>query len=276
MKTIICDTNIWYRIGDKGIHPIKKYMGNDIKLCISHLSYLEIISSNSINKNFEAFKWANNAVNKYATVLVANDMEQVLLALNVKFVPVNNLQVVENIQRVCKSILDATKPDELNYEYDNLIHARSNASKHAIEDYQKLADRLNKRKNVTLEKIKSRLVWKLMKEVLRYVVKHNLKIRRRWYHIFCYQKYISTFNLYFTCLANYLYAYIISKRTARGEPMKLKSNDYVDFRNLLYCTKNEKYLTLDKSTDNRIGGMLRRYGASYELECAEKIKNEYK
>ena len=273
---VICDTNIWYRIGDKGIHPIKKHTGSDIKLCISSLSYLEIISSNSINTNFEAVKWANNAVNKYATILVANDIEQVLLALDVQFVPVNNLQVVENIRKVCKSILEATKPDELNYEYYDLINARSCASKNAIKDYQKLADRLNKCKNITLEKIKSRLAWKLMIDVFLYIARHKLKIRRRWYYIFCYQKYLSTFNLYFTCFANFLYAYIISQRTAKKNPMKLKSNDYVDFRNLLYCTNEEKYLTLEKSTGNSIGGILRQYGSRYELEHAEKIKQEYK
>ena len=88
---IICDTNIWYRIGAKGIHQIKQYTGNDVKLCISHLSFFELISSNTINSDFSSFKWANNAINKYAKVLVPNDIEQVLLVLGVQFTPKNNV-----------------------------------------------------------------------------------------------------------------------------------------------------------------------------------------
>ena len=102
---IICDTNIWYRIGAKGIHQIKQYTGNDIKLYISHLSFFELISSNMINTDFEAFKWANYAIDKYAKILVPNDIEQVLLALDVQFIPKGNAYIIANIRKICQTIL---------------------------------------------------------------------------------------------------------------------------------------------------------------------------
>lgn len=271
---IICDTNIWYRIGAKGIHQIKQYTGNDVKLCISHLSFFELISSNTINSDFGSFKWANNAINKYAKVLVPNDIEQVLLVLGVQFTPKNNVCIVENIRNISQTILEARCSADLNYEYENLIKARRNATQNTIKDYSDLVEKLSRKKIFSPEIIKARLIWKLMKEVCLYILKNKLIIKRGWYKLFSYRKYYSTFNLYFTCFSHFLYICVKSKNTS--QQIKIKSNDYVDFRNLLYCVNDRKYLTLEKSTSNRIGGILRKYGADYELENAEQIKQQYK
>lgn len=57
--------------------------------------------------------------------------------------------------------------------------------------------------------------------------------------------------------------------------MKISPNDYVDFRNLLYCTGNKKYLTLEKITGHRIGAMLRKYASSNEYDKADDIRKIY-
>lgn len=271
---IICDTNIWYRIGAKGIHQIKQYTGNDIKLYISHLSFFELISSNMINTDFEAFKWANYAIDKYAKILVPNDIEQVLLALDVQFIPKGNAYIIDNIRKICQTILEARTSADLNYEYEKLIEARRNATQNIIKHYSELVENLGRKNIITPEIIKARLTWSLMREVLFYIVKHRLIIKRGWYRLFNYKKYHSTLDLYLTCFSHFLYTCIKSKNTS--QQIKIKSNDYVDFRNLLYCVNDRKYLTLEKSTSNRIGGILRKYGADYELENAEQIKQQYK
>lgn len=54
---------------------------------------------------------------------------------------------------------------------------------------------------------------------------------------------------------------------------KIKANDYVDFRNLLYCTDGCHYLTFEKNTKMGVAKMLKIYAPQFVVEHMEDIRN---
>lgn len=71
MDKIICDTNVWYQLGKQGIHKIAPLLQEDT-LCITQLSYLELISTENIYSHFDMVKNANIAIQKHGRFLVEN------------------------------------------------------------------------------------------------------------------------------------------------------------------------------------------------------------
>jgi hypothetical protein len=64
MRTkVICDLNVWYRLGQKGLSLTSELIKYDLYL--SNLSLVELISSENLTANFSLVQKAFFAISKY-------------------------------------------------------------------------------------------------------------------------------------------------------------------------------------------------------------------
>ncbi len=273
MKTeeyVICDTNVWYRLGEPGMYSkIEGYLEGR-KLLITQLSYFELMTSRKLINNFEAVKFANNAINKYATVSLKNDIEQVLLELNVPFYKSEAVYVKNVINEINSSVIGVADFDSIKINLKQEISRREEKTEKIASEYQNKIECWRKKKNISKKHIRKCVVMQLKKDVMLYLFRHRMLSFPAIAKVLCKNSISVVFDLYVTCFTEFLWNLVQSNGSNK---MVFKPNDYVDFRNLLFCTHDSKYLTLENATSQKIGGMLHRYGGKYELENAEEIKN---
>ena len=268
MSKVICDTNVWYQLGKQGIHKIVPLLQEDT-LYITQLSYFELISTENIYSHFDIVKAANIALQKHGHFLVENDMQHVLNALGIGFVECKGIDCREIICEVCQEITNAQSIKDLKYNYQEVSIGRQRTTHNIAEQLNKFII-ANKKKHLTEDTFRHYVAFCLRRDTIAYIFRHRVILRHHPFRILSLKVYKETFSLYINVFAGFLYTvYGFQKKK---EPMKVQPNDYIDFRNLIYCTGSYKYLTLERTSGNRIGGMLRKYGQSYVHKHSNTIR----
>lgn len=112
---VICDTNIWYRLGDGRIKPSE--FGEN-QLVVTGVTVEELCTSEMIFSDSESFKSAIRAINKYATQFIEYDpIEYILSQISSDFKP-NRLPYIEMMASL-QSYLK-TEPDNNEKKNDEL------------------------------------------------------------------------------------------------------------------------------------------------------------
>lgn len=257
-QKLICDINVWYRIGAKGFDVVSKELEN-CELHITNISIIELMSSAKLKSDFENVKSAFNAINKYCTkILSQNVVQQILNVQQMKYTDNSALIQKENINKLIESFLKADSIGDLDFDYSKMIETRKNETDEWAANANEMIKQLRKEK-LTLDELKIITPNFLLNHVARYIERNNIQIELKKYDF-------SDFDLFVECYSLFIHD-IIGKK---GK--KIKQNDYVDFMNLLYCVDDFKYLTLEGG--NGVAGMIKRssVGDKYTLSNEDAIK----
>lgn len=265
---IICDTNVWYQLGRHGISGIKQFLP-DSKLLITQLTYFELITTHNIDSNFNIVKDANIAIQKHGTFIIANDIQHVLRVFETQFIEYRGVDCKEIMLNINREIINADSSINLQYNYDEVSVGRREAAKRIAEQINNfIVDNLKKK--MTEDTFRHFVAYCLRRDTLLYLCRHRVVLKHHLFRVLSLNAYKKYFPLYINAFAGFLFT-VYNKRKKKI-PMKVSENDYIDFRNLIYCTGECKYLTLESTSGNRIGGMLKKHGNSYVYEHTEKIR----
>lgn len=254
-KKLICDNNFWYRVSKKGLADIN-FLIKNYELHITHLSIVELISSNNIESNFDIVKDVFIAISKYAKIISQNDAQQLLIAQGIDFTESNILQQQVNIKKIVDLFVSATSTSDLGFNYRKMIDLRKEETGKWAENVNSMVQS-NRDKNISDDDLKKFSMQILEYHLYTYIQKNDVKLTSKNFDFSIFELFNESFTLYFKDL-------LIKK------DKKAKPNDYVDFMNLVYCTDNYKYLTLEKLKGNRIAKMIVKSSVGYKYLIPEQ------
>jgi len=265
---VICDTNVWYNLSNSGYNKYKTLLAN-YQLCTTDLSFFELISSPALQYDFQKIKKILKVMEEASAVIIgATDILHILLKLGVN-IEAKDLPTKDDFQTFYTKFVNAQSEKELPFNYKKIINKRKRYSNKIAFMYTCLTF-IWSLSNKSIEYIQDYLRSSLKKQMDKYVRFHNLKITGGPNAGELQKKFEKVTSLYVTCFSHFLYE--VEKSYFRKNRIKIKGNDYIDFRNLLYCAEKDKYLTFERSTSKKIGGMLHLYGHSYELDCTDQLR----
>lgn len=246
---IICDTNVWYNLSGDGYFAYGDIL-NKYQLVLTNLSLVELISTAKITNKEEDFskvKDAFIAISKHAIFRSDNDIEHIMNTLKIRFIDEGHPNIEGIYNELLKVFIDAKSCNDLSYDYEVVIQQRKESCQTYVDTLNQQIEywRNEKKTNpITLEEIRECLIWMMKKEICEYIEKHKIKIENIPFDVNQVDKVISeSFDVYLTAFSNHIYkVYNIGS--------KIKNNDYVDFRNLVYCHDDLKYLTFDTTVYN--------------------------
>lgn len=269
---VVCDTNVWYSISKDGYSKFGDILSK-YQLVLTNLSLVELVSTAKIEKNeatFQNVKDAFAAIHKYALFRADNDVEHVMNVLKIEFIDEEHCDIKDVYENILKDFLSAKSCDDLTYDYAKQISLRTAAcdvyTKHInlqIEEWRK-----SKKQNpIAVEEIRSCLIWLMKKDIYEYLSRHKITIRKIPFTTDQVDDIISTaFDLYLTAFSNFIF----EKYKQHGS--YIKPNDYVDFRNLIYCHDNLKYLTFEKNKGQCVGNMIETHCKSWLINEIEELR----
>lgn len=265
---IICDTNVWYQLGKHGISSIKEFMC-DSKLLVSQLTFFELITTHNIVSNFDIVKYANIAIQKHGTFIVENDIQHILNVFETQFIEYRGIDCKEIMLNINMEIINAASSIDLQYNYNEVSEGRREAAKRITKQINNfIVD--NQKKRITEDTFRHFVASCLRRDTLWYIWRHKVILKRHWFRVVSLNAYKRFFPLYINAFSDFLFAIYVKRK--KNTPMKMSENDYIDFRNLIYCTGEYKYLTLESTKGNRVGSMLKKHGNSFVYKHTESIR----
>jgi hypothetical protein len=259
---VICDINVWYRLGQVGIGSTPELLNYDMYL--SNLSLVELISSENLIKNFELVQRAFFAISKYSQgILSQNDAQLLILANKPDYIDELSVVQRDSIINILEIFLKAKNINEIDYEYKQIIINRDAEVKNWLSSVTDFIGELRTKSIKDLEVINQYVSDILINHMKEYL---NRNSPQTIIGDLDFKK----FELFIDCFSLYLLDFV-QKSTKRFD-----KNDYIDFMNLLYCTDDFKYLTLETEKKNRLGKMLElsQYSKKYLLPDYQVIKNK--
>ncbi len=254
-KKLICDINFWYRVGKKGLADIN-YLIENYELHITNLSIVELISSNNIESDFDIVKDTFIAISKYAKIMSQNDVQQLLITQGIDFTENKILQQQYNIKKVVELFLTATSTSELGFDYSKMIELRKEETKKWAEKVNRMVQS-SRDNNISDDDLKKFSIQILEHHINTYIEKNDIKLKSQDLDFSSFELFNESFALYFKDLLN-------------KDNKKAKPNDYVDFMNLVYCTSDYNYLTLERLKGNRIAKMINDSSVGYKYVISEQ------
>jgi hypothetical protein len=252
MKKIICDTNIWYKLGDgsiekpKGVKLVATWI-NIIEICFSHINIKASLNTNSVYK-------AAKAIKEYSDHIIKEDF---LMYSTNKLKPIDKKDTYP-IEQILDSFIDNKSiieddnnyiENKSHYEYfmkykddfaNNLNNQKKKLRKEIIGDNKSKSEF----KKSTDEGIKKHAHY-LITDIDNYI-RENFDLKTSFnrankdkdYHD-TIKNTINLFELYVTVKNEFIKKWLLQSN------MKIESNDIFDLANLLYVNSNEYYWTLE-------------------------------
>ena len=269
-QKVICDTNICYAFNQLGYDKFALYF-NGCQLYMTSLTFYELLSSSLIKKNFKEFQNILSTLSKsHVHILAEDDILHILINLPVD-VYSKEVQISKDVwQDFYKKIISAKSISHLPYHAKRMIYSRK-----LYATYYALCERICARiwayRHVNYDHIRHVVIMRLKKEMEKYIKRHHIKVDNQSTMSELEHAFERITRLYVDCYSHFLYE--VTKSYSSRNPIKIKSNDIIDFRNLLYCGGNDKYLTLERGgMSKKIGGMLHLYGANHEMSNINNIR----
>lgn len=238
---IICDTNIWYRLGDGRIDPESVL---EHELAVTGVNLEELCSSDVIYSNPIAFKRTCQAINKYAKHwLLENPLDSILIELVPYYSPSRHqyVQMQETLDLVLKTDLEVLVKDR----------AKVCRLKENITEYNKTKNRFITRMNLILPEIRRKVKENYGKRTFR-KKDHNIEIFNMLKDILenrTGRKIMSIISWDLFELLVYGWAVYFKEKSL--DQSKFKPNDYEDLMNLGYVRPGMKYWTKDEKEPYR-------------------------
>jgi len=185
-----------------------------------------------------------------------NDAQQLLIAQDIDFTENNILQQQDNIKKVVDLFLSATSTSDLEFDYNKMIELRKEETEKWSEKVNSMIQS-NRDKNISDVDLKKFSMQILEHHINTYIERNDVKLKLQNFDFSIFELFNESFALYFKDLLN-------------KEDKKAKPNDYVDFMNLVYCTTEYKYLTLEKLKGNRIVKMINTSSVGYKYIIPEE------
>ncbi len=236
---VICDSNVWYRLGAKGPADTNSEL-KDCDLYMTSLTIQELASTEHINSDFDLIKHCFYAVTKHSyRVLSQNDAQQILLANDTNYRDHACLPQQKAISGIVKDFVDADTKDKLSYIYNDMITEKKQVVSNWVQKMETLVEWMRTQHN----KLKRDISFDSIVEdgFIREHIKDYLERNNPDYQL-------NHFNtdklvLFKEALKKYLESFLSEKNK------KVHENDYIDYMNLLYCIDDFKYLTCDKKVN---------------------------
>lgn len=243
-QKVICDANVWYQLAEKGFEAAPEL--KNYQLCITNLTIFEIISSETIIENFNLTKKIIILIKENAEIIPENDIQQVILSQLSGYSDELIERQENTIDRLFNTFSNAKSIKDIDFNYEKQIKLRESET----EEWSKRV--LNVLKANDLSPAESYL----KAGVSEYLNKYRPDIVLEDCDF-------SKFELFIDCFSRYLKHKQINKTNKKPENLITK-NDYIDFRNLLYCTEEYKYLTFEVPK----GSGKKSYNIAYMLETS--------
>jgi len=232
---VICDSNVWYRLGAKGYTDTLSEL-KDCDLYITNLTIVELISSKQMNSDFDSLKHAFYAISKYSKrCLSQNDAQQILLANDTSYIDHSYQAQKISIIKIIEDFVNAETKDKLSYtNYDDMIQGRKESVSTWVTNMEDMINWMRRehkaKNNICLESF-------IEDGFIKPHINSYLKRNNPNYDL-------NNFNtdklvLFKEALKKYLNSFL------SGKKKKVHENDYIDYMNLLYCIDDFKYLTCD-------------------------------
>ncbi len=256
---VICDTNVWYTISEGRYSQFSDILSK-YQLVLTNLSLVELISTPKIGISDDYFQIVRNAfvaISKYAIFRSDNDVEHIMNQLKIDYTDEHHFDIEEKYKFIIKNFLDSAHNSDLTYNYEEHIGQRIECVQRYcnIINQQIQTWRTERKKNpLAVEDVRDCIIWLMKKSICEYLSHHQIKIKKIPFSTNNVNNVISdTFDLYLTAFSNFIF----EKYQQPGS--KIQVNDYVDFRNLLYCNEGHTYLTFENGKGINISGILNRY-----------------
>ncbi|WP_375558656.1 hypothetical protein ACE193_12960 [Bernardetia sp. OM2101] len=250
---VICDTNVWYHIGN-GKLKLEDIEGLPIDdLCVTYTNIIEILYSNS---NFKSYKNALHAIKKYAKRFIDNDpFQEVRSRMDDKYIVNNNL---ENI--LDKALLETERQRTQNQNtYSEYYKAhleikskflksfesrRKEIESNFTQNDEKQRRREKKEYFVKCKKESGRLIYEEVNELVSLLNDIQGDFVFKDLEFDDYAIFINLFKNYLI-VSQFFLVKLVS-----NEKMKIDSNDLYDLTNMLYIGKLDLYLHGEKRWKN--------------------------
>lgn len=263
MRTkVICDINVWYRLGQKGLESTPELLKYDLYL--SNLSLVELISSDNLTGNFNLVQSTFFAISKYSRgILSQNDAQLLVLANKPDYVDELACIQKDTINKIFDTFLNARSLEDIDYEYNQIITNRNVELQSWLINVTSFVNHLRSQRITKLHAINQCVHDILINHMEEYLARNS---PHTLFNEIDFQK----FELFIDCFSLYLLDFV-QKPTKQFD-----KNDYIDFMNLLYCTGEFKYLTLESEKKNRLGKILEvsQYSVKYLLPNHKLIKEK--
>ncbi len=167
------------------------------------------------------------------------------------------------INKLLDIFLNAKDLNDIDYEYNQIIANRNAELQSWLVNVTYFANQLRLQNITDLNVINLCVLDILFKHVKEYLARNSTQTILN-------EVDIQKFELFIDCFSLYLLDFV------RKPNKKFDKNDYIDFMNLLYCTNEFKYLTLESEKKNRLGKMLElsQYSNKYLLPDNKSIKDK--
>jgi hypothetical protein len=269
---VVCDTNVWYNISRDGYSKFGDILSK-YQLVLTNLSLVELISTAKIAKDdlaFQLVKDAFIAIHKYAFFRADNDIEHMMNVLKIEFIDEEHCDVKEVYHKILDDFLNAKSCKDLTYDYTTQISLRNACCDVYIRYFNQQIEEWRKCKKqdpISVEEIRSCLIWLMKKDIYEYLSRHKITIKKIPFTTDQVDDIISTaFDLYLTAFSNFIF----EKYKQHGS--KMKANDYVDFRNLIYCHGNMKYLTFEGISHQSVGKMIETHCKAWFINEIDELR----
>ena len=269
-QRVICDTNVWYTLAANGTAEFCEILSK-YQLILTNISLVEMLSSFNITQSDESFQKIRDAfivVSKYAKFQSANDVEYIMCALGIDFIDEEHFNIQEKYDNLLVNFIEANTKEDLNYNYETQIKERESFTNTFVECLNDCIEQWRKKDvQVSIDEIRKELIYMLKTDMYNYASHHKIYVDSFPFSEEQIDSKISvTFDLYLTAFSEFIY------RVYKQKNMRIKPNDYVDFRNLIYCQKESRYLTFESSKGERVGGILQTHCKSYLIPNIDKLR----
>ncbi len=252
---VICDTNVWYGIAKHGL--ISEL--DQFDLYSTNLTLYEIISSQNIEeKGFQLVRDSVVAMTKHSKeILSQNIAQQIIIRQMPSYVDEIAYQQRDNIFRIIKEFVHAKNISGISYDFKEMIEKRNDNMSYTSNNLKEKINLLKASKDMTSEDFSTNILRELSSE---YLLIHRPDINEQITDF-------SSFNLFISCFSEFVNSFFVASKK------KVDKNDIIDFLNLLYCTDDYKYLTLEGTRKIRIGRILESKD-EYILPNRNTIRNK--
>jgi len=247
MKRVICDTCIWYYLGDKTLHfdPDQEF-----ELCCTYLNMWELITSNNLITNFKKIQNACKAIIEHCNTFILsspfNHLET--LANNKYYHEVTELfHIIEYIANTDK---DEFLIDINNGVLENIIVQKSHTLNNFFveqitSELIEYKNMLSKQKRTLKVQAKTNKIRIMSVDFQKNSIINELKNYNSLFNIdYIDENFWNNLKFYFESRLLFFYNY------KHSSEMKIYKNDAVDLLNLVYVNFDCLYWTEERKWNN--------------------------
>ena len=246
MKSVICDTNIWYSVANKKINESRL---KDLHLYGTAVNILEISSTPNLIKNIELIVRVVKSMNQHHYLIIkTNPMEHLIVLFNKDYVPDGNVE-----ERLLNGFSTLMNIDTKKIPIENIKKAKKQINK-ILATQHKVADQINNRLPNIREEIKRKGGKKRHRKIdftdtWKKFISELVSIYSKEH---CDKEYILDIkDKTWENLEFFIYTWESYFKILEIENRKFDKNDWADLFNLVYVQPGFKYWTLEKKW-NRI------------------------